>query len=569
MQKSVIVLLAAVALLAAYPELPCQGAAAPAVRAALNGPAPETHAIPYQPTWNLLERMTRAERANAVIDLESPDPRYREVERRWNSGSHASALELFRAVGDAPLGISYRVPPETPQGDWGPDVTVANLDSVQQVLLDRHWVNGNLFAFVRYEGDGYPGNISAYRSTNGGTSWTNPFHLVSSTYGYIDCAITCLTGHVYLWYPANSPASTGRLRRLNASTGVTDTFPGNVAYKDIRVLSGDSIISVAICSKADTTPNDRLYPALITGTGRLEAWWMNSPTNFDTIRLKRLPTSGVKKGLDITRNSSGYDVYYLLFSYIDNSNLVRVWGVNKTTDSAYSLVGNMTSNGSYTSLSAWDDTFHVAFDHAASLTQARYQVSYNGGSTWYYLWFGDTAAGFVRSVDISGRRGYGVAAVYWQDPQVPSGFMYQWRRYAGPWSTPVRVQNNTTYSLYPPAVEWVAPDVAGVVFFGSHNVFFDRSDWTGIAERPRPEAGAFGLSALPGRGAVRARFSLPAAGRAELRLFDASGRLVGATKAGFGSGPQSADLAVPSAGVYFVTLDVEGRTETVKTFATH
>ena len=568
MLKPVFLLLAAAALLAAYPELPCQDAAAPADRAAPSGPAPETYAVPYQPIWNLLERMTQSERENAIIDLESPDPRCREVERLWNSGSHAAALELFRAVGDAPVGISYRVPPETPQGDWGTDVTVANLDSVQQVLLDKHWVNGNLFAFVRYAGDGYAGNIAAYLSTDGGASWTNPFHLASTTYGFVDCAIACQTDHVYLWYPSGSPATAGRLRRLKASTGTADTFPGNVAYKDIRTLSGDSIVSLAICSKADTTPNNRLYPALITGTGKLEAWWM-SPADFDTIRLKRLPTGGAKKGLDITSNASSYDVYYLLFSYIDNADLVRVWGVNKTTDSAYSLVGSMTSNGSYTSLSAWDDTFHVAFDHAASLTQARYQVSYDGGSVWRYLWFGDTTAGFVLSCDISGRRGYGVAAVYWQQPQSPYGFMYQYRRYAGGWSTPVRVQSNITYSSYPPAVEWVAPDAAGVVFFGSDNVFFDRSDWTGIAERPRPGLGVFGLSALPGRGAVRARFSLAAAGRAELRLFDASGRLVGAKTAGFGPGPHSADLAAPSAGVYFVTLDVEGRTETVKTFATH
>ena len=298
---------------------------------------------------------------------------------------------------------------------------------------------------------------------------------------------------------------------------------------------------MAIASNEQTSA-DRLYVAYTTNNEQLRMVACVT-SSFDTVGFDDEP-GDVACGLDIEWNNypSGHP---LVFSYIRNDNLVRVCGYDGGANIDTLYVGSQTSSNTYTALAIKDDTVMVMFDQQrTSVTQARYLVQYGDGAQWYQGGLGDTTLGFSRSGDATGRWEDGVAVAYWQYPQTPYGVTYRWRNYRGSWDPPTHMQDGNTYSAYLPSVERVASGAHGIVFLRSGyggRAYFDRTDWTGITERPgRPAPIERPVVATFVRGILNLRGDSPAT------MHDATGRRV------MNLAPGDNPVKGLNAGVYFV-----------------
>ncbi len=562
MRKTTVLLaLVAIAVAWASSELPDL----PVVHPRATWEAPSPPVIEPVPVWHRLRAMTPAERANAIISVESADRLARDIEELWNSSRFEEALELFPDLGDVELGITWRVPPMTARTDWEEDVQVGPRDTVQEVHLDVDENTDNLFCAYRYLGDGNACMWAVSISSTGGEIWTETYSWWAS---YVFSAIgsVCLEDYCYIGYVGGGANTGARLRRVYCSNGQEATFPGGASNLTLHTDT-DSLVDICLWSNADTTFDNRIYYSYITSGHQLGVMWMD-PVDFDTHHFRGEPADA-KIGLDMQWNL-GYSDYYLIVSYIDTADYVRVLGVRSPGDTLeYLYTGPHTAINTYTSVAAYHDTFLVCFDHMSSNIQARYLTSYNNGGDWYWLYFGDTTANFTTQADVSGRFGYGTGVVFWQYPQDPCGESYTWRDYTGAWDTPVRIQaRNTLSSAVHPQVEWVEPDIAGAVYFASRNrIYFTRSDWpTGVADRNGPALRRFDLRATPAANGVRVRFSLARPGPAAIGLYDATGRLVLTRHYDLTAGEHDVTLPSGPAGAYFVRLTAAGETATTKTF---
>jgi len=273
------------------------------------------------------------------------------------------------------------------------------------------------------------------------------------------------------------------------------------------------------------------------------------PALSDTWTFAGMPGE-VSHGLDLAWNSIDL-AHPLVFSFINPAGMLRVWGVNASMvpDTLYG--GGYASNGTYTALAVWKDTFHIVFDfQGTSVKQVRYLVRYEPGGTWFYGVLGDSVAGFSQNAAATGERGDGVGVTFWQYPQSSPGQCFRHRPYRGGWTGPTTIQQGlSTMSTRVPAIARVAPGVHGVVFYRGvrHGVaYFNRNDWTGIAE---PDLEPVGAERRP---------TLFVRGQLELRpgetgeLYDASGRRLARLAAG------ANDLRGLASGVYFLGIEADG-----------
>ncbi len=568
--KKLLVLTAAAGLLAVLPafqEMPDVMTVGSHVRPARITQEPAPVPEPCGPVWLALQAMTRDEKTNARISIESAEPLAREIESLWNQGRFESALELFPELGDVEIGVTWRVPLRAPETDWEIDVQIGPRDTIKEFHFDRDRNTGNLFCAYRYLGDGRTSNWGISMSTNGGTDWTETFAWWAG-YLFPSVGAVCIGNYCYIGYVGYSDFSEARLRRVFASNGAEAAFPGGATNLTLHDTGTDPIVDVCLWSNADTTFGPRVYYSYITASHQLGVMWMDTVT-FDTHHFRGEPQDA-KTGLDMQYNVMR-STHYLIISYIDTLDRIRVLGVTAGGGDTleYLYQGGYTTIGDYTSLAAWGDTFLVCFDYQASNRQARYLTSYNNGTDWYWLYFGDTTASFTRSADVTGRFGYGTGVVFWQYPQTPDGVSYTWRPYRTNWLPRVRVQARNTLSATPAQVEWVEPDVPGIVYRASRErIFYSRSDWTGIADRPGPTLpDRYNLTAIPTATGTRVRFALPASGPVRLSLYDAIGRRVAGLDRTLPAGNHNLMLPTGPAGVYFVQLVAPDGTATTRTFA--
>lgn len=491
------------------------------------------------PAWQRLEAMSPAERANAVIQLERSGEEARLIEALWNSRRCDEALARLRQLDPGEIGVCWREPVPAPETDWGQPIQVSTRDSILEVKLDADTVTGNLFCALRYmSGTGYYWSINI--STNGGTTWAETYEWFAS-YLIPSISLVVVAGHAFVGY-CRTGADQVAMRRFLATNGTSVNFPSGGAFFTIgTTTSPDTIMEIALASNADPG-NNRIY-AFYNTRSNLSRVVGFATDDFDTFDFNNEPAE-VEKGLDVEWNyyPSGHP---LVFSFVNPAGNVRVYGYDASSaiDTLYN--GGQLSNGPYTALAAWKDTVLVVFDQQrTTVTQTRYLVQYGAGSAWYQGGIGDTTTGFSQMAAATGRRGDGIAVTYWQAPQNPGGQSYRWRGYYTGWTTPVNIQGTlNTYSIRVPAIERIADGIFGVVFYrGVTNgiAYFNRSDWTGIAE-PRP--------GLPVAGRMAASIvcgAIELKGAAAGVLRDASGRKVSNLRAGLN------DLSGIAPGVYFV-----------------
>lgn len=497
--------------------------------------------VPTGPVWHTLECMSPAKRANARLVLRDRSEDARTVEALWSEARYDEALQLLAELAPADLSVAWRNPLPAPRTDWDDDILVSARDSVVQVELDHHRTTGNLFCVLRYLGDGHAANWSVNLSTDGGLNWAETYTWWAD-YEVNDIDVSCLLNYAYAGFPGGPARDEALLYRFRAADGQHEVFPDSSPCKLVDSLGGaDSIAEVALWSNADTTYLNRVYYALATNNHDLRCRWLDN--EIYVVHSFYSQPDGVDRGLDFTWNH-GFVCHYLLMSYIDTADFVRVWGVKHPGDTMEIVYyESQTSGGDYTSIAARGDTMLVLFDYQSSNMQCRYLARYGFAQRWWEGVLGDTTQGFTGRGDAAGRHGAGQGVVYWQYPQSTHGVCFTWRPYYGDWSVPERVQDDSTLRSCRPEIEVVDQDVFGVVFIRSGHggqAWFDRSDRTGAAETPaeRERRQALGPSI------VRGVLSL-ATGRGAA-LVDAVGRQVMELQ------PGENDIRHLAPGVYFV-----------------
>jgi len=440
-----------------------------------------------------------------------------------------------------------------PEGepDWGNDILVWDIDSVLQVRLDRHQ-SDTLVCLMRYLGDSRTCSFRAFNSVDG-TSWATGTR-VFFTSGLADFDIACCSSHVYVVCPISATPKRIELSRYAAHDVGLDTFPDGEYSLTIDTFPPSvNVVDVAIVSNRFHR-NDMLFIGAVTDDNKMHFYRVDI-IYFNVVNLGDEHPDNATGGLDMCWNE-GFPVvtYPLLFTYISTAGRVACYGFTADGDTHMFPVSSLT-NGTYTSLSAWKDTFMFTYDYVATDgIQARYLTSYNGGQTWLWGVFGDTTQPTVRSAAVTGRAGYGQAVSFWQYPQQTAGVSFTHRPYRGAWSEPVRIQDHSSYSNRLSDIEHIGNGAYGIVYIRSTAdgmAYFDRSDWTGVQEpvpigAPAPNDARTTI--------VRGVLRLPAG--VDAVLLDVNGRKVmdlpGVLASGAIGAVRHHDISKVMPGVYFV-----------------
>jgi hypothetical protein len=552
----------------------------------------KTGSVPISPIEAGLERLSPAERANAAIQLDlgssaSPvaDREAKAIEVLWNSGDCDAAIARLRGLPNYTdptkvfVGINWRTPiPGPPGADWGHNIQIGGRDSIVHIIFDRHNTTGALFVALISDSAAQTW-IYVNRSADNGLTWGEAFA------GYwitpdalLACAGGCSGNHFYLYHTQRGLPDLIRVFRFLGTTGAWVAFRSgcfsDTAYQS--ALPDDSIREVAFTSSDDRSPGWRIYAFGATKSRKLALAysdsfaqpWNQAATNVDWC----------DGGLSACCN----DLW--------SSNVIFAgWRYQENPGVVYPSVGSWDTSGAFvayslnvpspsmpnTSIAAYHDTVVMAYEHSTgSYFYTRELVSYDNAANWFWWMIPDDSAALRENVNITGRHGGGFSAVY-RERGGPDGrdvmYTHSPSADAYSWSTPDTVSDWRPHDYEPPRVQWLGPDLYGVVYLkGSdapgYTVWFNRSDFPAIAERPESRPALFDLRAVPGCGSVRFRFNNPARGKVNLSIFDASGRLVRREQPELSAGRQELTYAGATSGIYFAALGIARATAQTKFF---
>lgn len=575
--RSLVLAVTAVAAIAAAYELPALPPAAAGNPSARTFHLDQHQVRPAGPSqcelfWVQLERMLPAERANARIEILAEPPGQqlaRQAEALWNDGRFNEALELMhqlctvvdpRAV---EVGVAWRVPVPTLQTDWGSDVRIGNRDSVELVAFDIDRSNGHLFVvLLMHGGTGYRWTVNI--STDDGANWAETYSW-NAAYQMMSLSATVLGDFLYITFGRGPAQNQAFLYRCRTSDGQQQSFRTGTSYINIdSTAAGDSITEVSIVSNQDQYDN-RMYYGQLRTSDSLKYFW-SSDTGGVTWTEVATPIRDAQRGLDMTCNQ-GFDSSFLYLSYYDAHDTLKIYSRASGWHREYERYTG--SGGRTTSICAYQDTVLCAFEYYGSRYWNMYLTRYDGNPTWYYGWFDDTTT-TQEAPAVTGRLGGGQAAVY-RFYAMPRELRFVWRNYRGSWSTPVVVGDLEPY-WNTPGIEYLGRGNYGVVFLSRSNpvraCYFDRSDWTGVAEQRRLVMEENILSVAPnpltGRGMLNYNLNRPA--NLVVRVYARDGRAVrtlfeGRSEAGRRGLAFDATTLPP--GVYFARADADGQVLTV------
>ena len=503
------------------------------------------------------------------------------IEQLWNSGQNDAALARFRDIGRVAdpsgqfVGVNWRRPvPTAGTADWGPNVRVGNQDSVFCTAFDRCYDNGNLLVgTLRHNGANT--NINVNLSTDGGTTWTETFD-GSSTSSPTDLEGVCCGASFFLTYPF--PATNMVIcLKFDAANGQRIQFPSGAWADTVFATAPAQVTELAMSSADELLPGLRVYTfARTDGDSLLYAWsdgtgqpWSRVSTTVDWCNGGMIDC-GYNPGY-ATGNwlwaSFMYkrtaDMLHPAFAYIDDTS--SSWHAN--------WISNLptTMNPAVTSLAAWHDTILIAYTHrGGGQFYTRALVSNNGGAGWFYTNVPDALV-YRELPDVTGTHGEGFALVH-REYGLDRAIMYTHSGYdATSWTPQDSVSDHSPNWTEHPRVQWVASGTYGVVYLVwdtlTHNsVWFNRTDWSGIAEKRPVQPIRFGLQAQALPGGTRLAFTNPVAGNVQLRVFDATGRMVESRQTFLGVGAQTLGFSTSIAGVHFAEVEAAGRASVAKFF---
>lgn len=537
-----------------------------------------------EPIWKGLERLTLAEKENAVIEIELSGDAPLEaiehsklVENKWNSGDYDGAIELFRGftdLYDAAYGIQWKEPITT-SAKWGDDVQIGTRDSIYVVTLDVDNTTGNLFSTLLHpEGTVYRWSVNISQDT--GKTWSETYTWSSGGYYINDISAVVLGDRFYVGYVSWSEQTNAQIRRFDTDSGYVDaTYGFQVVFN-----YGVEIEDIALTSNADYYDN-RIYYSAILADDSLRFYW--DDTTATSWSAADPGIGNAPRGLDACCNkamSVSTDIFFFA-SYINTDDSLAVLGLNY--NGVWIDFGALDYVGSglwcVSSIGAYRDTVMTVFNHYdGAYYRTRYRVSYNAGNDWAWGWISSSDTTSNKS-NITARGGDGFGVVYWEWYDGHQHGKYRWRDYPlSTWSTPVEYADYEPRLIVKPAIERVASGVYGIVYadWPLQNAYFDRSDWVvGITEAPVVKPAI--LASLnhypePFTQYTDIRYQLPARTRVSVKVYDIAGRLVKTLLDGE-NGPGSYAVRwdgkdkngrkVPS-GVYFYRLNTGNFAESKK-----
>lgn len=394
-----------------------------------------TAARPAVPLWQRLEAFGADDRLNARLALEVPGrapdavrAEARAIDTLWNSSDFAQALGRLRALeesGHAPglaVGIAWRVPRTLAASKWTADRLVSPQTAVKAMALDFDEGTANHFVALAYD-DPDPGTQwSVNISTDDGLTW-------SETYAWHGEDVPEVHGRVgagYFWvaYVATGTVaqSDARVRRFAVADGSQDAgyfwtsaFDRGVAIEDLSVETN-----------ADSYDN-RVYVVGLLADDTLAFTWANqSGTTWNDFALS---VTDAESDLDAHWNTRQSGPYFLVLSYRSTINELHVVGitdggaVNRNLDTA--VTGT-------TAVAAYEDRILAAYEYTDPVEgeAIKYQISYDGGSTWLWGWLvAPTEDRNVSRLDLAARKGGGFACVFGQEVGEPDQLWYTRREY--------------------------------------------------------------------------------------------------------------------------------------------
>ncbi|NPV14043.1 T9SS type A sorting domain-containing protein [candidate division WOR-3 bacterium] len=410
---------------------------------------------------------------------------------------------------------------------WGVDVPIGQHDSVYDVKLDIHRQSGHLFAgTAHFANNSYFGGV--YFSSDNGSNWSYKLGF-GNTQKINSVGGTVLDDKYYFCLTINSSRQVW-LCRFRTSDGAQIGFNNGDSWIVIFTLpAGDTIKELALISDQDFE-NYWLNLLVITSSGQLRYFYSDTAgVNWHEI------TTGVtnaKRGLDACTNE-GFSDYYALVSYITNRDSLQIDGIDYN-GTRYPLrtywVG---PNARFTSIGAYHDTLLAVYEFsgAAASYYCRYRASYNGGQTWTEGCFPIDTTVVSCIPDVASRADGGQGVVFaWGDGSARRP-QFTWRNYHGSWTTPVTWGEYRPRSDVRMAVEYLGNGAYGAIY-SSYSpdygiAYFDRSDWTGVAENQNPELIDHGLrlETNPARQQVKICYVVNQPGPVGISLYDATGRL--------------------------------------------
>jgi hypothetical protein len=501
-----------------------------------------------------LEQMSQAERKNSClsVEFESSDSDAKvlghQVEQLWNNGRFDEALvqlgNLEARVGHVAIGNSWRKPVPTREAPLGPETRIGNRDSLQSFAFDIHRQNGNYFAALRHSSG--PDFYSVCMSTDNGATWAETFTWYGSAVTLLDCG--SIVDHFGVAY--YSPGENARQVRyrwfLNSDGSAAEFNSGDKWVAACTLDVGDTAKALSYVSSGF------IAHSIVTLVSDGSVLFSNNVTDGERwYKFATGITSGARSGLDAAPNVGNSSRTNDLFSYLDGTDTLRIYGWKELVFSQ--RLALFCGTGVLTSISAYRDTVVCAYEDGTMIPQGvRYASSTDGGSTWTTGSLSDSGVAAEAPAVTAPRLG-GLAAVFREGDSTP-GLWFCQRIDSGPWSDPVSIADNEPYRGSPSVRRTTDMSrVFGVVYLSDttpvvRGAYFLRYEppYVGLAEQQwplgpshRPQAAVVrgGLLIEPGMGDRRI---------ATCDLLDAAGRKVTGLHVG------TNDVRTLAPGVYFV-----------------
>lgn len=286
---------------------------------------------------------------------------------------------------------------------FGCNVRIGTSTSVSSVAIDYDSSSGKLFAVLQESG----GLWRFYRSLNGGESWSGVFNVSGSAY---EAEMAAVGGYAYIAYVVSTPtAEQIRLRRAIGSTGEGDAVYDRVDVANTYPHRVEKLVLVT----NQINQNDIFFLAALLDDGTVRVWWDDADDGTTPVEYSP-GVSDAASGLAMAWNHDGpFLGASLVLTYIGDDGEIHLhriagiglWDGGQVITSGLSLTGT-------TSVAAATNVILVAFEQSdgADRQDARYRVSYNGGSTWTGGTLGDASATggsyFTPAVSASSRTGF-------------------------------------------------------------------------------------------------------------------------------------------------------------------
>jgi len=496
-----------------------------------DGFTPRIYTNESEPSWKALEKLTPAEKDNALIEIElfgeiTEDAALhaRSVEDIWNSGEYDRALELligFSDLQDAAIGIQWREPIKT-SVRWGDDVQIGSREDISVVSLDVDNTTEHLFVALLHNTDPSNQRWSVCFSSDTGKTWSETYNWLSSSTNIYDVDGVVHGDYFYVGYLANlSGTYTGRIRRFYNSTGLSDGTYGNKT----PISEGVLIRDIDLASSVDYAPT-RIYYWAIMGNDSLRYYWSNQ--DAVTWNLIDPGIGNADRGLDAGYDANGDERWASYIGTDDSLYAVErsPWVYHGPLD----YVG--VASYAKTSIAPYRDTIMITYPHYdGSYYNCRYRVSYDDAASWTWGTIASPSEYVGLMNDITGRLGDGFGVVYQNEGDFAEGF-YRHRTYHySSWTTPVSFADNVTRYTVKPSIERVASGLYGIVYvnYPEEYAYFDRSDWISGIDEETPEDNLVrlkGNTPNPFHNNTIISYYLPNRMRTSLKIYDVTGKLI-------------------------------------------